>query len=155
MSVALNHPDAWLVDCFNNEQSSQEQSTQHHLYGTADAGRHWVRLADPTSTGAPVLLADNGSEHAFLATQSGGADELVGTFDGGSTWSDVLSSTPGFSGWADLQFVDASTGFVIAQPGLAAANLFRTKDGGQTWTPLRFLSTSLPFRLATPRWVAN
>jgi hypothetical protein len=141
MSVALNHPDAWLVDCFDNEQSSQELSTQQHLYGTGDAGGHWVRLADPTTTGGPELLADNGSGHAFLATQSGGMDELVGTFDGGVTWSDVLPST-GFQGWADLQFVDASTGFVVVPPGLATANLFRTEDGGQTWTPLQFLSTT-------------
>jgi hypothetical protein len=46
VSLAYGHPHAWLIDCFDNEQSSQEQQTQHHLYGSANAGEDWVRLAD-------------------------------------------------------------------------------------------------------------
>ena len=57
-SIASLHPDAWLIDCFDNEQSMQEQETQHHLYGSADAGAHWVRLADPSKTGYPTLMAE-------------------------------------------------------------------------------------------------
>jgi hypothetical protein len=113
VSIALDHPDAWLVDCYDNEQSSQEQHTQHHLYGTGNAGGDWVRLADPTQSGAPALLADNGSGHAFLTTESGADDWLVGTFDGGLSWSARFPSGGSFYGWADLPFVDASTGFVV------------------------------------------
>jgi hypothetical protein len=50
-SIAVGHPNAWLVDCFNNEQSQQAQMTQHHLYGTTNAGGRWVRLSDPAHTG--------------------------------------------------------------------------------------------------------
>jgi hypothetical protein len=107
VSIALGHPDAWLVDCYDNEQSSQEQQTQHHLYGTGNAGGDWVRLADPTQTGAPALLADNGSGHFT----SGGS----------------------FYGWADLQFVDASTGFIVGPTHYAPEHLYRTEDGGHTW----------------------
>jgi len=140
-SIALGHSDAWLLDCFDNEQSQQEQSTQHHLYGTADGGRNWVRLVDPTHMGSPDELVDIGSGHAFLTTESGGIDELVGTFDGGIAWSTVLPSTPGFAGWADLQFVDHSTGFIVVAPNQASAILYRTQDGGHTWTPLAFRSS--------------
>jgi photosystem II stability/assembly factor-like uncharacterized protein len=132
VSIALGHPDAWLVDCYDGEQSSQEQDTQHHLYGTSDEGENWVRLVDPTHMGGPDLLADNGSGHAFLATESGGGDQLVGTFDGGLGWSPVLTPSVGFSGWADLEFVDASTGFIVADE-----QLYRTQDGGRTWTGLK------------------
>ena len=133
MSIALGHPNAWLIDCFNNEQSSQEQHTQHHLYGTGDAGRYWVRLADPTQIGAPVLLADNGSGHAFLATEAAQTDLLVGTFDGALDWSELFPSGGSFYGWADLQFVDASTGFVVGPTHDAPEHLYRTDDGGHTW----------------------
>ena len=148
ISIAYGHPDAWLVDCFDNEQSSQEQQTQHHLYGTANAGGDWVRLADPSETGAPFLLADNGSGHAFLTTESGGQDWLHATFDGARTWT-MLFSRVGFSGWADLQFVDASTGFVVGT-GYTSASLYRTDDSGHTWRVLQFTSSSQPHISTTP-----
>lgn len=140
VSIALGHPDAWLLDCYDNEQSSQEQHTQHHLYGTDNAGGDWVRLADPTQSGAPALLADNGSGHAFLTTESGAGDRLVGTFDGGLSWSALFPSGGSFYGWADLQFVDASTGFVIGPTHFAPEHLYRTEDAGRTWTVLQITS---------------
>ena len=137
VSIAFGHPDAWLVDCYDGEQSSQEQQTQHHLYGTANAGGDWVRLGDPTQVGAPILLADNGSGSAFLTTESGGGDQLVGTFDGGLSWSELFQSGGSFYGWADLQFVDASTGFVVGPTHYAPEHLYRTENGGRTWTVLQ------------------
>ena len=139
VSIAHGNPDAWLVDCFDNEQSSQAQETQHHLYGSANAGRNWVRLADPSTTGDPALLADNGSGHAFLTTEAGGQDWLMATFDGARSWT-RLFATVGFTGWADLQFVDASTGFVVG-PSNGYNNtdhVYRTDDGGRTWRVLQF-----------------
>jgi photosystem II stability/assembly factor-like uncharacterized protein len=135
LSIALRHPDAWLLDCFDSEQSSQEQNTQHHLYGTTDAGLSWVRLPDPTSQNMPDLLADNGSGHAFLATE-GIADTLVGSFDGGQHWQTLLTSGGSFYGWADLRFVNAETGFVVGPTHYSPEHLYRTDDGGRTWRPL-------------------
>jgi photosystem II stability/assembly factor-like uncharacterized protein len=137
LSIALGHPDAWLVDCFNNEQSSQEQNTQHHLFGTADGGLSWVRLPDPTRHNMPVLLADNGSEHAFLATE-GTTDVLVGTVDGGLHWHTVIKSGGSFSGWADLGFVTSQIGFVVGPTHYAPEHLYRTSNGGRTWQIVRF-----------------
>ncbi len=137
LGIARGHPDAWLLDCFNNEQSSQEQNTQHHLYGTADGGLSWVRLPDPTRHNMPVLLADNGSGHAFLATE-GGFDTLVGTLDYGRRWHPVLRDGGSFFGWAGLSFVTAETGFVVGPTHYAPEHLYRTDDGGRTWRALRF-----------------
>jgi photosystem II stability/assembly factor-like uncharacterized protein len=137
LSIAHGHPDAWLVDCFNNEQSSQEQNTQHHLYGTTDGGLSWVRLPDPTAHNAPALLADNGSGHAFLATE-GVFDTLVGTLDYGRHWHLVLRDGGSFSGWVGLSFVTAQTGFVVGLTYHPPAQLYRTDDGGRTWRALRF-----------------
>jgi hypothetical protein len=140
MTMALGHPDAWLLDCFDNEQSSQEQDTQHHLYGSANAGLSWVRLPDPTAHNEPDLLADNGAGHAFLATE-GVVDYLVGTFDGGLHWRVLIKSGGSFSGWADLGFVTTDIGFVTGPANLydsvAPDHVYRTDDGGRTWQAMR------------------
>ena len=133
VSIALGHSDAWLVDCYDNRQSMQEENTQHHLYGTVNAGRTWVRLPDPTKHNAPVLLADNGSGHAFLATDGGSGDTLVGTTDGGRSWSLMVQSGGSDFGWADLGFVTASVGFVVGPTHYTPTHLYRTHDGGRTW----------------------
>lgn len=137
LGIALGHPDAWLLDCFNDRQSSQEQDTQHLLYGTTDAGLSWVRLPDPARHNMPGLLADNGSEHAFLATR-GTFDTLVGTLDGGRHWHTVLRDGGSFNGWADLRFVNTDTGFVVGPTHYSPEHLYRTDNGGRTWRILHF-----------------
>ncbi len=136
LGIARAHAAEWLIDCFSNEQSSQEQHTRHRLYRTTDAGVSWVRLADPTRSNLPVLLADNGAAHAFLATE-GVRDALVGTFDGGRHWRRLLSSGGTFFGWADLRFLTAATGFVVGPTHYAPEHVYRTDDGGRTWRRLR------------------
>ena len=137
-SIALGHPDAWLFDCYNGEQSSQETNTQHHLYGTANGGASWVRLADPTHTGAPILMTDNGAGHAFLATE-GARNQLVGTFNGGRTWSVLSPEVPGFYGWADLGFVTPAVGFLVGPThGGVPQYAYRTDDGGHSWKVIAF-----------------
>jgi hypothetical protein len=133
LSIALDNPDAFLLDCFSNQQSSQEQNTQHHLFGSSDAGRSWTRLADPTRHGRPVSLADNGDGHAFLTTESGGADSLVGTLDGAVHWHHVLDSGGSFYGWNDLGFVTTNVGYVVGPTHYAPEHLYRTIDAGRTW----------------------
>ena len=136
LSIARAHPDAWLLDCYNNEQSSQQQNTQHHLFGTTDGGLTWVRLPDPAVHDAPVLLADNGSGHAFLA-EVGAVDEMRATFDGGMHWQTILVSGGDFYGWADLTFLNADTGFVVGATHYSPEHLYRTDNGGRTWRILR------------------
>jgi photosystem II stability/assembly factor-like uncharacterized protein len=137
LSVALGHPDAWLLDCFDTEQSQQEQDTQHHLFGTVDAGLSWVQLPDPSRANEPSALADNGAGHAFLATE-GDSDTLLGTFDGGLQWSVLIASGGSFSGWSGPIFLTAQSGFVVGPTHNAPEHLYRTTDGGQSWQIVRF-----------------
>ncbi len=137
LSIALGHPDAWLLDCFDNEQSQQDQNTQHHLFGTVNAGLSWVQLADPSMHNEPEALADNGAGHAFLATE-GDADTLLGTFDGGLNWSVLITSGGSFYGWSGPIFLTASTGFVVGPTHFAPEHLYRTTDGGTSWQVVRF-----------------
>jgi photosystem II stability/assembly factor-like uncharacterized protein len=137
LGIALGHPDAWLLDCFDNEQSQQEQDTQHHLFGTVNAGLSWVRLPDPSRHNEPDALADNGAGHAFLATE-GDADTLLGTFDGGLDWRVLITSGGSVYGWSGPIFLTASTGFVVGPTHDAPEHLYRTTDGGRSWQIVRF-----------------
>jgi hypothetical protein len=137
LSIAVGHPDAWLLDCFDEEQSEQEQNTQHHLFGTVDGGLIWVRLPDPSKHNEPYALADSGAGHAFLATQ-GMSDVLLGTFDGGFHWRVLITSGGSFDGWSGPLFLTAETGFVAGPTHYAPAHLYRTTDGGRTWRVIRF-----------------
>lgn len=138
VSIAFGHPDSWLVDCYDNRQSSQEQATQHHLYGTDNGGASWVRLSDPARSGAPALMADNGAGHAFLVTV-GVRDQFVGTFDGGRTWKTIPTAPGSFARWADLDFVTESVGFVVGPVTSTGPNYaYRTDDGGHTWKAIDF-----------------
>jgi photosystem II stability/assembly factor-like uncharacterized protein len=136
-AIALHHPREWLVDCFDNEQSSQGQNTQHHLYRSADAGESWTRVSDPTRHNDPDLLAANGAGHALLATDGGDGDALVGSFDSGRRWRQLLRSGGSFFGWADLRFVTPEIGFVVGPTHYAPEHLYRTDDGGHSWRILR------------------
>jgi photosystem II stability/assembly factor-like uncharacterized protein len=133
MSIARGHPAAFLLDCFDNKQSQQAQATQHHLYGSADAGRHWTRLTDPARGGIPVLMTDNGNGHAFLATESGGGDTVTATLDFAAHWRSAVTSGGSFYGWADLRFVNATTGFLLGPTHYAPEHLYRTDDAGRSW----------------------
>lgn len=133
VAIVPARPASWLLDCYANEQSSQAQNTQHHLYRTVDAGSSWARLSDPTRHNAPALLTDNGAGHAFLATEAGAGDVLYGTLDGGRRWRPLLHSGGSFYGWADLCFVNPMTGFVVGPTHYAPEHLYRTADSGRTW----------------------
>jgi photosystem II stability/assembly factor-like uncharacterized protein len=140
LGIALGHTGSWLIDCYDDQQSSQEQNTRHHLYGTSDAGLSWVRLPDPTRHNLPELLADNGAGRAFLATEGVG-DTLQGTLDGGLHWRTMIRSGGSFFGWADLRFLAPATGFVVGPTHYAPEHVYRTDDGGRTW---RILPVSGP-----------
>jgi photosystem II stability/assembly factor-like uncharacterized protein len=135
-ALARHQPNTWLVDCFDNEQSSQEQNTQHHLFRSGDAGRHWTRLADPTRHNMPAMLADNGAGDTLLATD-GVSDTLVGSFDGDRHWQPLIHSGGSFFGWADLRYISTHTAFVVGPTHYAPEHLYRTDDGGRHWRMLR------------------
>ncbi|MGB6455523.1 MAG: nucleotidyl transferase AbiEii/AbiGii toxin family protein [Streptosporangiaceae bacterium] len=76
--------------------------------------------------------------HAFLATEGGSGDTLLGTFDGGLHWSVLITSGGSFCGWSGPIFVAAETGFVVGPTHYAPEHLYRTTEGGHSWHIVRF-----------------
>jgi photosystem II stability/assembly factor-like uncharacterized protein len=111
---------------------------QHHLYESTDAGEHWTRRPNPLQLGAPAALADNGAGHIFLATESGGADLLLGAVGNGLEWRVAVRDGGVFFGWADLSFVTPNFGYVVGPTHYAPQHLYVTRDGGASWhvTPI-------------------
>jgi hypothetical protein len=136
LGLAVGQPDTWVLDCFNNEQSSQEQNTQHIVFETVNGGRSWVRLARPPQHNMPELLADNGAGHIFLATL-GDFDFMAGTLDNGVRWHTALNGGQQFNGWAGLCFLTRQDGFVVVLSRQGHGALYRTVDGGKTWRTVR------------------
>jgi photosystem II stability/assembly factor-like uncharacterized protein len=108
--------------------SADKESTV--LYTTSDSGKTWTASAPVESKG---LAAVASLTDAFV--WDGGAS-LYATHDGGATWTTVTPNLSLADSLAQLQFVDASTGFAAAAGANGVSSLYRTSDGGATWTQL-------------------
>src|SRR4029077_2866174 len=130
------------------------------LFPTADGGRTWAELGlPPEITYVPeirfvdalngwLLGFDNrgsqfGCDQAAPANIPPCRDILFRTTNGGRSWASVrvLALAPaGGSAIRDIQFVDATTGWMLERNGPAPCeigkpcfNLIATRDGGDSW----------------------
>lgn len=119
-----------VVACVNF--SADPTTRVQYLYTTADGGETW--------TSAPLPARDV----SFLDAQTGwtidpsdpndptAARGVYQTLDAGRTWAKL-----GAVHWSGvLDFVDAQTGWVVAQAGAARA-LVQTVTGGQRWIEIK------------------
>ncbi|MGC8856545.1 MAG: WD40/YVTN/BNR-like repeat-containing protein [Anaerolineae bacterium] len=135
---------AWVLVPTGN--GSQQNG---NLYRTSDGGLHWASNAVPFGGGRLVFLDDSrGWMLADLGVGAGSnAVAIFQTIDGGATWTQTYINDPTVPGAGDslplggLKFgltpLDMQTAWVWGvtyAPG--RAYLFRTDDGGHTWTPV-------------------
>lgn len=115
-------------------------TTETSLVRTVDGGSIWYDMTPPGASSlgytASVYFLDALTGWVVM----GGTDFYSGTMalttDGGSSWSSV--AVP-FSGGM-IQFINASTGFILvgrgAAAGSSAVDVFASTDGGATWLPV-------------------
>nr|AMP55686.1 BNR/Asp-box repeat protein [uncultured bacterium] len=73
----------------------------------------------------------------MFITAVGGASIVYATFDGGQSWVATFWEATYQAGFIDLDFQDASHGVMVwGGPHKPGAALYRTTDGGHTWTPI-------------------
>jgi photosystem II stability/assembly factor-like uncharacterized protein len=118
---------------------------------TSDCARK-VSTADPSRGFEVMAEAFAGTELGWVAARWTDARALFHTVDGGRTWTE-LALPADVAYVAELQFVDEGNGWMLGFAGrgfqygcdqAAPADiprcrdiLFRTRDGGRTWTSLR------------------
>jgi photosystem II stability/assembly factor-like uncharacterized protein len=114
-----------------------------------------VSTADPSRGFEVIAHAFAGTELGWVAARWTDARALLHTVDGGRTWTE-LGLPADLTYVAELQFVDERNGWMLGLSGrgfqygcdqAAPADiprcrdvLFRTKDGGRTWTSLRVMA---------------
>jgi hypothetical protein len=117
---------------------------------SSDGGLHTQRVPAPVaSTFGPLAAPLNTSKIVVLAYPIRSAlsasvpapasrSWLARTSDGGTTWARSPYGDHG-AGWADLQFSNATDGWVVhGYPGANVDQLMRTTDAGATFKPVPF-----------------
>lgn len=119
------------------------------LYRTADGGLTWSISSTPFSSG-DLSFVDAGHGWMLADLGVGAGSNAVAVFqttDGGATWTKTYTNDPNDSEAGDslplgglksdlvpLDMRTAWVGGVVYSPG--TVYLFRTDDGGQTWSPV-------------------
>jgi photosystem II stability/assembly factor-like uncharacterized protein len=177
----VSHP---LINAIwmSNATTGWAHTTTHLILHTTDAGQSWQNVtppypADSTMDVPPVFASLNGTVAwvaVFEKQQPDGSvpNVLFRTSDGGHTWQEAMLPR-GHFGASQVQFVNAQDGWVLAGFGGGAAgsqamDLFRSTDGGQTWTlvmprpgnppgtlPFAGLKTGMGWASATTGWITG
>lgn len=109
------------------------------LAATHDGGKTWDLQPLPFLVESAFFDGSHGIAAIASSTTQAGA-QLLSTYDGGQTWQ-TLPDLPGTGSTVAIDFVDASNFWeLVTQPGWVLGLsppgdwLYRTTDGGQTWT---------------------
>src|SRR5579872_5649057 len=134
------------------------RTTTQQILHTTDGGNSWRNVTPPYPAGSvgqprPVFTSLNGTDAWVAVSENRQSNEtflnvVFRTSDGGNTWQKAMLPQGGL-GVSQVQFVNAQDGWVLADFGGGAAgsqavNLFRSTDGGQTWSLAASAPGSLP-----------
>jgi photosystem II stability/assembly factor-like uncharacterized protein len=101
------------------------------LLKTVDGGATWTRVQAPNATEAYTSIRFTDKDHGFIGCFPGGYGKTVlRTSDGGARWESITVPMDYPKSGIAVAFRDARLGLVV---GLHGA-LFRTDDGGTTWS---------------------
>jgi photosystem II stability/assembly factor-like uncharacterized protein len=100
------------------------------FYVSHDAGQTWSATT-PVAQGGHMSAA---SATDFFVWDGGSA--LNASHDAGISWSSVTPNINIKDSMVSMQFVDASTGWVLTSDASSHRTLYQTSDGGATWNIL-------------------
>jgi photosystem II stability/assembly factor-like uncharacterized protein len=104
--------------------------TQTAIYMTHDAGNTWSLT--------PTLIPDGGSADFLSATEAViyNGEQFYVTRDAAQTWNIIPPDVVFGDTFAMMDFVNTSTGWVLTLDSTDHRSLYRTTDGGSTWSPV-------------------
>src|SRR5579859_6736211 len=146
----------WMSDA----TTGWARTTTHLILHTTDGGKSWQNVTPPYPAGntvqlPPVFTSLSGTVAWVAVSEKQQPDGTIPnvvfrTSDGGHTWQEAMLPRVAMGlGVSQVQFVNAQDGWVLAGFGGGAAgsqgvNLFRSTDGGQTWSLVASAPGSLP-----------
>ncbi len=115
-----------------------------HVYGSSDGGESWIDIAGDLPGDRIADLAIGANDELWVGTANGSDGRLYHTTNGGASWDEVDFGKPPdtdirsiFVDPADSTLVYVGLRNVFGGEGpLEHSYLWRTQDGGATWTPL-------------------
>lgn len=158
-----------------------DQPDANALLRTSDGGMNWINVT-PLNSSSQRISVDNAAVLSSLVAWVASSDTAAGspsgttrifhTVDGGQTWGHV--PVPVLSA-ISMHFIDPLDGWLLTQEadgsgmGREAASIYRSDDGGVTWTkvagtsahdnssglPLAGAKMAIAFRDATTGWITG
>jgi hypothetical protein len=132
------------------------------MYKSSDGGQSWTHIGLEDSAAIGRVATDPTDPNTVYAAASGSISRTVGqrglykTTDGGQTWTQVLAPPNATTGAVDVAVDPTHPQRVFAVLwdhrrnngarvyGGVGSGLFRSDDGGKTWTRLQNITTPLP-----------
>ena len=137
--------DIYFTDANNGfvcgYQNDASNNMYNRIYRTTNGGTTWTQtfevydaIANFTSHSLHAFYFTSPTNGFCVGGRNGIYPFICSTIDGGATW-DTLS-LPYTSFVVNISFPDASTGYICGEPPTAATSLFKTTNGGTSWTDI-------------------
>ncbi|MBI1855580.1 MAG: hypothetical protein HYR93_06915 [Chloroflexi bacterium] len=118
------------IDAYLPVHISSQNGVLLAVYASHDGGANWALT--------PTMIPQGGTLD-FVSPKDGfvwNAAAFYVTRDGAQTWTIIPPDVAFGDSFAGMDFVNATTGFVLTNDVSGARNLYKTTDGGATWIAL-------------------
>jgi photosystem II stability/assembly factor-like uncharacterized protein len=105
------------------------------LWRTADGGHHWTKTEIPPVGVIERIYFVNPRTGWMAGNKSRDRRVVISRTSDGEHWSESSAIPMHVESIHDLYFVDANRGWLLAEREDSGWPLYRTNDGGKTWTP--------------------
>lgn len=124
------------------------------IFKSTNAGVNWVSMNSGTNANC-IFIDPTNTQTLYISVGGTNAGQIRKSTDGGNNWNTLAGGLPGSMGRIQLDMAKSNSQILFASiaaaSGGALVGLYRTTDGGTTWT----LQASSPNYLGSQGWYDN